>query len=384
MDSSQVTNLLVGSILEGSDPFEGTMPSPRAFRLQAKRRLLNLLAQEQLSESMPQPPAIGESVHIVSNGKYDFATWIPEIIRWIGTADSLWVSTWTLSRPNALDIFAMHDGGLIAKGQVHFLTGLYFKRRETATYTMLLDGLLERGGRYKALENHAKVLLVSNASKGAFFTVEGSANLNANPRLEQYVITNDRALWTFHRDWMEEVFQTTQKNYRSTTTPREQIVGFSHRRAGLGVLSVANDVHSRRRIIRAKSNPTGDEAEIGKFAVDIERVIRHWLPCLPAGCVVTCPPQGASWPRDHFAERLAKAVAGLLAIPFATLLERTGEKTGRGPFASLKQEPFKTIGTAPPAVIVVDDLITSGITMKLSMEAIQAAGAAAYGFGWIG
>ena len=52
--------------------------------------------------------------------------------------------------------------------------------------------------------NHAKVLLVSNAASDTYMTCEGSANLTANPRLEQYVFTNDRTLYEFHRTWMEE------------------------------------------------------------------------------------------------------------------------------------------------------------------------------------
>jgi len=36
--------------------------------------------------------------------------------------------------------------------------------------------------------------------------MEGSANFTSNPRLENYIIVNDRALWDFHREWMEGVF----------------------------------------------------------------------------------------------------------------------------------------------------------------------------------
>jgi adenine/guanine phosphoribosyltransferase-like PRPP-binding protein len=35
-------------------------------------------------------------------------------------------------------------------------------------------------------------------------------------------------------------------------------------------------------------------------------------------------------------------------------------------------------------VVIVDDLVTSGRTMRLSIEAIRAAGTAAFGFGFSG
>ena len=61
------------------------------------------------------------------------------------------------------------------------------------------------GGGVKCFETHVKVCLIDNPEKNAYLTVEGSANLTANPRLEQYVITNDKRLWDVHRDWMEEM-----------------------------------------------------------------------------------------------------------------------------------------------------------------------------------
>jgi hypothetical protein len=78
-----------------------------------------------------------------------------------------------------------------------------------AVYAMLLDGIRARGGRYRSFQNHAKVLLLSNAGTGVWISVEGSANLTSNPRLEQYVITNDQGLYDFHRGWMEEAFRAS-------------------------------------------------------------------------------------------------------------------------------------------------------------------------------
>lgn len=210
--NTPLQDLLIGNILGGqADSLEGDMPAPRAMRRIAKRRMMNGDRETHLRDMLAAAPAVGESIHIISAGKFDFWTWVPVMLQWIGKTDALYCSTWTLSRANALDLFAAHDAGLIAKGQVHFLTGVYFKRRETAVYSMLLQGLTERGGRYKAFENHAKVLLLCNAASGTYITVEGSANLNSNPRLEQYVITNERGLHDFHRAWMEEALASRKK-----------------------------------------------------------------------------------------------------------------------------------------------------------------------------
>jgi len=365
------------------------MPTGRVFRMAGKRRFVRMLQREHLAEAVNPPPAMGEAVHIVENAKSDFATWIPQLIDWFGgrPADSLYCSTWTLARPNAQEVFALADAGLIASGQMHFLTGLYFKRREVATYTMLLDGLLRRCGKFRALEIHCKILLLACEAAGMWLTVEGSANLNANPRFEQYVLTNDRGLWEFHRGWMDEVFTSPPKQYRSTTTKSEAgFRGYSHRRAGLGVTTAANDIKSQRRIIGAKCNPIHDPALILDFAAEVAALIRHWLPTPPVGCIVTCPPQGASWPGEYYAAKLAAAVAEKIGLTFRAVIQRTDEKTRHGKQAALAQEPFVVPAQAGPipAAIVVDDLITSGTTMKLSLAALAAAGVPVYGFAWHG
>jgi len=176
----------------------GHMPTGRSHRISARRRFERIRQKQSLLEVIPEPPAPGESIHVIGTGLYDFWTFVPQFIDWIGHAARLTCSTWTLNRPNAVEFFEIWDAGKIETAD--FLTGLYFKRRESAVYAFLLEGIRARGGRYRAFRNHAKVLLLENPDRNAWITVEGSANLTSNPRLEQYVVTNDRALYDFHRE----------------------------------------------------------------------------------------------------------------------------------------------------------------------------------------
>ena len=197
--------LILDIIGDGADDLEtNVMPAARAYhRFAAKRRMERIGQREALSAVVPTCPAEGESIHVVSNAKFDFATWIPVMLNWIGKAETLWVSTWTASRSNVVELMAEWDSGRI--GTVNFLSGLYFKRRETAVYSYLLEGIRQRGGRFRCSENHAKVLLLDNPATGIYLVVEGSANLTSNPRTEQYTLTHDQGLHTFHREWMNEV-----------------------------------------------------------------------------------------------------------------------------------------------------------------------------------
>jgi len=201
-------DFLVEDILsEGRDPLETeAMPQARAHRLSPRRRYERMQQKDALEDVLAGTPVEGESVHILSRARFDFWTWVPAMLDWIDHSPDLYCSTWTLSRGNVVELLELWDAGRIDRA--HFLTGLYFKRRETAVYTRLLEGIRARGGRYRSSRNHAKVLLLANPDRKAWLTVEGSANLTSNPRTENYIVTNDRGLWEFHRGWMEELLRT--------------------------------------------------------------------------------------------------------------------------------------------------------------------------------
>lgn len=176
--------------------------STRVLKHQEKEKLRDAMKKEKAGDILQELPKVGETLHIISNGTFDYWTFVPIIIGLLGgRSDEGWFSTWTLNRANCNELFEIFDRGEL--GKIHFLTGLYFKRRETAVYAKLITGIQERGGRYKALENHAKIILLTNGHD--YITMEGSANFTANPRIEQNTITNIKAVYDFHKEWMDEI-----------------------------------------------------------------------------------------------------------------------------------------------------------------------------------
>ena len=204
--------MLLGDIVgEGDDLETDAMPAKRAYRMAAKRRMRRLAQRQQLIELLPTPPEPGESIHVVGNSQFDFWTFCPAMLEWCGGTDHFWATTWTLARANANEFFDLWDQGKFATAT--FLTGLYFKRRETATYALMLKGIQKRGGRYRASPNHAKVICMKGRKNPTLWlTVEGSANFTANPRVEQYVFTNDRGLYEFHTEWMNKLADAGKRN----------------------------------------------------------------------------------------------------------------------------------------------------------------------------
>ena len=181
--------------------------------------------------------------------------------------------------------------------------------------------LQRRGCRIVAIQNHCKVISALFAD-GTAYTCEGSANLRSHSTTENIGLTNDAGLFAFHAAWMEEALSIPDISKPAADKPGRS--GFSQRRAGLGVLTVTRDRGSRDKIVAWKMSTTGeDETETARYADALAALIAKALPVRPSGCILTIPPQGASWPGQYYARLLGRRVANRLGMPLVELLERT-------------------------------------------------------------
>lgn len=194
---------------DSEDELETTrMPESTMLRRESKIKAIQALRREKAKAILTELPQRGESYHIISNGSFDYFNFCPIIIDYLhGYTEAFYGSTWTMSRYNVNELLGLLDAGKI--GRISMMTGIYFKRRESAVYATLLEGLQERHQRFLCFECHAKIMLFNH--KNTYIVMEGSANFTANPRLEQNVIIHDKALWQFHKAWMDEMYNATPK-----------------------------------------------------------------------------------------------------------------------------------------------------------------------------
>jgi len=178
---------------------------------------------------------------------------------------------------------------------------------------------------------------------------------------------------------------TRGSRVRSEPRGRHRL-GHHQRGAGLGTWACNTSNEMRERIRQWKAGEPFDLGELDVFACALAELVKAWSPVLPARTLATCPPQGASAPGPYAADVLGRAVADRLDVPFAVLLTRTDTKRYHGPMYALRQKPFRceVPSAAPEIVLVLDDFITSGATMKLSLQAIRGAGIPAFGFAFSG
>ncbi len=171
--------------------------------LSESQSLLFIEKKRTLKQCLRRFPRPGEYFHVVNDARYDFYTMLPTIIDRLGTLEECYITTWTMNRNNVVDLLHHIDTGRIKKCTL--VTGLYLKRRHTEVYVKLTQGLRNRGHRYLAFKNHCKILMCKPENE-EHIVVEGSANFTANPRMEQYIITDNEALYMFHKRWIQEAF----------------------------------------------------------------------------------------------------------------------------------------------------------------------------------
>lgn len=185
-------------------------------RREGKRQFINGLKRQALTDLIPVLPPPDTDLYIVSNGAgaekrwtpggiaedaFDFGTFIPHIVEQLGNVGCVaYVSTWTMNRNHALSMIDMLTDGRLARLTV--MTDPYFKRRESAVAAELITGLAQfpERGRFLAFKNHVKSICIATRDESQTCVVTGSANLSAQPRCEQYVLTTDPAVYRFFRD----------------------------------------------------------------------------------------------------------------------------------------------------------------------------------------
>ncbi len=351
-----------------------------AYRRRAGKRVFeNKLFQRAAEEQIGRMPDQGETIHMVVSAAYRTVDLVPA---WLALKapepiQELYIATLSYNRECLDLLLELFDRKQIKA--ISFVISIYDKANEPARFAYAKEQLQKRGCRIMAMQNHCKVIAALFVD-GMAFTAEGSANLRSHSTTENVSLTNDAGLFEFHKAWMEQALSIPEKEPTAPAAGKLVRSGFSQRRAGLGVLTVSRDKAARQRILAWKLSSFEDEAQTAAYADALAGLIAKAIPVRPAGTVLTIPPQGASWPGTYYARLLARRVANRLGMPLAEIIARTDEKHHHGRRASLDQEAYVSTMSVP-AAIVIDDLVTSGHTMKLSLDALRAAEIPAWGFG---
>lgn len=178
------------------------LPPKQAVIFKGKQRrqeMRRVKAEKHLAEILPAHFADDCTYHILSHGDIDALSYLRHAIAGYGYFDLVVVSTWCIAMPDLLELRRWLDAGVIDTLELY--GGEIFPSQYPDEYALATRMAADYAMRLTVARNHAKIILAQNEALDAHLVMEGSANVNTNPRIEQTCITNSQPLLNFQRDF---------------------------------------------------------------------------------------------------------------------------------------------------------------------------------------
>lgn len=139
---------------------------------------------------------------IKTNGTSDCGSIFSYILEEWNEIQEMYLATWTISKQNIKRLKEAIESGRLKELTLVFSSTL--KPANPSLYASLVGSLKEfENVKLKEINSHAKTFSVTNGKD--FITVTGSANWSENPRIENFLILNDKSLFEHHKEWMSEL-----------------------------------------------------------------------------------------------------------------------------------------------------------------------------------
>ena len=149
-------------------------------------------------------PKQGEHLRIVTHNSFNAFAWVEYIFEQFNTFEEVILLSFNFSEKPLIYLFDAFDKGktenlsIVISESIRFrMPKIYFKLKE-AKEKRSSDNF-----RVAGVWNHAKIILMKPKGSVDYFCVEGSGNFTENAFIEQYSADNNKAIYDFHKDWIE-------------------------------------------------------------------------------------------------------------------------------------------------------------------------------------
>lgn len=179
---------------------ERAMTRVQCFTTMCPTRKMRILSEAALAREAPWHFEPFKAYHFISGGDVDALTYLRHILRQ-QRVEYVAMSTWCMSTKDAEEMAEWVRRGMI--GRIDFYVGEIFKNGYRGCLDVL-DGICKAtGGRVARFRNHSKVMAVFGERYCC--AIEGSANIDTNPRTEQCVITTDPTLALWYKKFFDGI-----------------------------------------------------------------------------------------------------------------------------------------------------------------------------------
>lgn len=186
----------------------------RATRTRQRVMMARANSEAQLSDLLPARIQPGDAWHVITGGNVDGLSYLAHLLKG-ERADHVLLSTWCMAIDDVNQLARWLADGTI--GRLDCYVGEIFPSQYAPAFEQLCEVVRAHGaGRVAVFRNHSKVQVIANHRRRYYVTVEGSANLNTNPRTEQATITSSRDLATFYRQFFDGI-KSYSRNFDNWT-----------------------------------------------------------------------------------------------------------------------------------------------------------------------
>lgn len=189
-----------------------TAGQARAQKRTTRHHMRRAKAEATLAEILPPMFTDGESWHVISHGDIDALSYLRHALAGVSHFDFVLLSTWCIASEDMKELCAWIDSGRI--DQLTLAVGEIFPSQYGDEYELACKMVEIYGIRLIVARNHSKVILASNDESNYHIVMEGSANVNTNPRIEQTSIHRSAELLAFYRDFYHDLRSIDKRNAR--------------------------------------------------------------------------------------------------------------------------------------------------------------------------
>lgn len=175
----------------------------RAQKSANRHHMRRANAEATLKEILPAVIEPGDSWHVASRGDIDSLSYLRHVLSGVSHLDHVLMSTWCIAKNDLVEIATWLDTGKIE--QFDLYAGEIFPGSYGDEYEMMLKMCDLYGCRIVIAKNHSKITLCCNTEKNYKLTIESSANVNTNPRIEQSTIHNNPELHAFYLEFFSGI-----------------------------------------------------------------------------------------------------------------------------------------------------------------------------------
>lgn len=195
-DAGKQVDTAAFATAEFNEVQEEQRAAAEAMKTKSRHLYHRLLSDRDVEELLPQTVEPGDCIHVLSGGDVDALSYLHWVLR-LQKVKRMLLSTWCMAITDVDEL--RRDVRLGKIGCIDFYCGEIFKASYPAEYIAVNELCRETGGRFVIFRNHSKVM--AGYGEKFDFYIEGSANVNTNPRHENACITIDTGLVEFAFRW---------------------------------------------------------------------------------------------------------------------------------------------------------------------------------------